>query len=94
MALEIARAHPVCRRLMTVPGVRTVIGRTFLAAIDDPARFAKSCSVGAILGMVQRKRQARRPSPRYCAVEALNQSAVAIVHRSEHGIGEESNTPD
>lgn len=70
MALKIAREHSVCRRLMTVLGVRTVLGLTFIAAIEDPARFAKSCSVGAILGMMQRKRPARRPPPRYCAVEA------------------------
>ncbi|MDR6830799.1 transposase [Bosea sp. BE271] len=57
MVLEIAREHAVCRRLMTVPGVGAVVGLTFIAAIEDPARFAKSRSVGAILGMVPRKHQ-------------------------------------
>ena len=57
MVLEIAHEHAVCRRLMTVPGVGAVVGLTFIAAIEDPARFAKSRSVGAILGMVPRKHQ-------------------------------------
>ena len=57
MMLGIAREHAVCRRLMTVPGVGAVVGLTFIAAIEDLARFVKSRSVGAILGMVPRKHQ-------------------------------------
>lgn len=57
MVLEIAREHAVCRRLMTVPGVGAVVGLTYIAAIEDPARFRKSRSVGAVLGMVPRKHQ-------------------------------------
>jgi len=57
MVLELAREHAVCRRLMTVPGVGAVVGLSFIAAIEDPARFAKSRSVGAILGLVPRKHQ-------------------------------------
>ncbi|GJD79905.1 IS110 family transposase ISMpo4 [Methylobacterium gregans] len=57
MVLEIARKHAVCRRLMTIPGAGAVVGLTFIAAIEDPVRFAKSRSVGAILGLVPRKHQ-------------------------------------
>ena len=57
MMLAIARDHAVCRRLMTVPGVGAVVGLTYIAAIEDPTRFAKSRSVGAMLGMVPRKYQ-------------------------------------
>ena len=57
VVLETAREHEVCRRLMTVPGVGAGVGLTYIAAIEDPARFAKSRSVGAILGMVPRKHQ-------------------------------------
>ncbi len=57
MVLEVARADDVCRRLMTVPGVGAVVALTYMAAIEDPARFAKSRSVGAILGMVPRNHQ-------------------------------------
>ncbi|MBP1806975.1 IS110 family transposase [Rubellimicrobium aerolatum] len=57
MLLEVARESEVCRRLMTVPGVGAVVALTYMAAIEDPARFAKSRSVGAILGLVPRKHQ-------------------------------------
>ena len=57
MMLEIAREHEVCRRLMTVPGVGAVVALTYIATIEDPARFRKSRSVGAILGLVPRKYQ-------------------------------------
>ena len=36
------RADPVCRRLMTVPGVGAVTALTFRAAVDDPNRFKSS----------------------------------------------------
>ncbi len=57
MVLTVAREHEVCRRLMTVPGVGAVVGLTYIASIEDPGRFAKSRSVGAMLGMVPRKHQ-------------------------------------
>ncbi|MCJ2129784.1 IS110 family transposase [Methylobacterium sp. E-045] len=57
MVPEIAREHAVCRKLMTVPGAGAVVGLTFISAIEDLARFAKSRSVGAILGLVPRKHQ-------------------------------------
>ena len=63
MVLVIAREHAVCRRLMTVPGVGAVVGLTYIAAIEDPDRFAKSRSVGAILGMVPRKHQSGSVGP-------------------------------
>ena len=57
MVLEVARDHAVCRRLMTVPGVGAVVALNYIAAIEDPGRFRKSRSVGALLGMVPRKHQ-------------------------------------
>ena len=57
MMLGIAREHEVCRRLMTVPGVGAVVALTYIATVEDPARFRKSRSVGAILGLVPRKYQ-------------------------------------
>ncbi len=47
----------VCRRLMTVPGVGPMTALAFTTAIDDPARFAKSASVGAYLGLTPRRHQ-------------------------------------
>lgn len=51
---DIAKADPVCRRLMTAPGVGPVVALTYKIAIDEPARFSRSRSVGAHLGLTQR----------------------------------------
>jgi transposase len=52
-----ARAHPVARRLMTIPGVGPVVSLSFVALIDDPARFGRSADVGAFLGLTPRRHQ-------------------------------------
>ncbi len=49
--LGAVRDDEVCRRLMTVPGVGPVVALTYRATVDVPARFRKSKSVGAILGL-------------------------------------------
>lgn len=54
---EIARGAPAARLLMTVPGVGPIIALTFVSAIDDAERFAKSRNVGAYFGLTQRKYQ-------------------------------------
>jgi transposase len=46
-----ARSDRVCRRLMTIPGVGAVVALSYMAAIDNPARFAKSKAVGPALGL-------------------------------------------
>jgi transposase len=45
--LATVRDDDVCRRLMTVPGVGPVVALTYRAAVDVPARFRNSKSVGA-----------------------------------------------
>jgi transposase len=55
--LAIVREHEVCRRLMTVPGVGAVVALTFVAAVDDPARFRRSRDVGAHFGLTPRRYQ-------------------------------------
>ena len=57
MMLHQVRADPVCRRLMTVPGVGPVTALTFRATVDVPARFSRSRSVGAHFGLTPRKWQ-------------------------------------
>lgn len=49
-----AAADPVCRRLMTVPGVGPMVSLAFKAAVDDPRRFARSADVPAVFGLVPR----------------------------------------
>jgi transposase len=48
---KVAGEHPVCRRLMTVPGVGPVTAVRFVAAIDDVKRFPTSHAVQSYLGL-------------------------------------------
>lgn len=50
-----AVSDPVCRRLMTMNGIGKLTSFAYRAAIDDPARFRHSASVGAYLGMTPRR---------------------------------------
>jgi transposase len=45
------------RALMTAPGVGAVVALAFTSAIEDPARFRRSSSVGAYLGLTPRRHQ-------------------------------------
>lgn len=57
MVRKIAKADPICRRLMTVPGVGPDTALTFRAAIDDPHRFKSSRNVAAHFGLTPRRFQ-------------------------------------
>jgi transposase len=52
-----ARADAAARQLMTIPGVGVVVALAYAAVIDDPARFRRSASVGAYLGLTPRRYQ-------------------------------------
>ena len=54
---SLARDDRRVRRLMSAPGVGAVVALTFVAAIDDPARFRSSKAVGAHFGLTPRKYQ-------------------------------------
>jgi len=56
-ALNIVRNEPVCRRLMSTPGVGPLTALAFRATIDDPGRFKQSRAVGAHLGLTPRRYQ-------------------------------------
>jgi transposase len=47
----------VCMRLMTVPGVGPIAALTFKGAVDDPTRFQRSRTVGALFGLTPRRYQ-------------------------------------
>jgi transposase len=55
--VAVAGTSPVCRRLMSVPGVGPLTALAFMTAIDDPHRFRRSASVGAYLGLTPRRYQ-------------------------------------
>jgi transposase len=52
-----ARRSPICRLLMTVPGVGLLTALAFVSTVDDPKRFSRSRSVGAYLGLTPRRYQ-------------------------------------
>jgi transposase len=54
MLLDTVRTDPVCRRLMTAPGVGPVVALTYRACVDNPARFSRSSCVGAHYGLTPR----------------------------------------
>jgi transposase len=53
--MKLARHDAQIRRFMTVPGVGPITALAFKATIDDPARFARSRSVGAYVGLTSRR---------------------------------------
>jgi len=55
--LAIVRNEPVCRRLMTTPGVGPLTALTYRATIDQPERFKRSRDVGAHLGLTPKRHQ-------------------------------------
>ena len=44
--LRIVRGDPVCRRLITAPGVGALVSLAFRVAVRDPRRFSRSGDVG------------------------------------------------
>jgi transposase len=52
-----ARCDARARLLMSTPGVGAIVALTYGSAIDDPARFKSSKSVGAHFGMTPKKYQ-------------------------------------
>jgi len=55
--LALVRTDPVCRQLMSVPGVGAVVAMTFRSGVDDPSRFRRSRDVGPHFGLTPRKYQ-------------------------------------
>ena len=53
----LVRVDPICRRLMSIPGVGPVTALTFKAAVDDPNRFKSSRTVAAHFGLTPRRFQ-------------------------------------
>ena len=54
---QMAQDDPVCRRLMSMPGVGAVVALTYRSAVDDPSRFRSSKKVGAWVGMTPSRNQ-------------------------------------
>jgi transposase len=52
-----ARASKQCQLLTSIPGVGAITASAYAAAIEDPANFAKSRSVGAWIGLTTKRYQ-------------------------------------
>jgi transposase len=52
---KLARYDAQVRKFMTAPGVGPITALCFKATIDDPARFKRSRSVGAYVGLTSRR---------------------------------------
>jgi transposase len=53
----LAHDDPVCRRLMSMPGIGAVVALTYRSAVDDPARFTSSKKVGPWVGLTPSRNQ-------------------------------------
>ena len=84
--LAIVRDDEVCRRLMTTPGVGSVVALTYRATVDVPARFRKSKAVGAVFGLTCSKYQSGEidRSGRISRYERRDDEGHALRSSSEH----------
>ena len=57
IATTMQARHPEAKRLSQVPGVGPVTSVGFVLSLEDPARFKKSRSVGAYLGLTAKRDQ-------------------------------------
>jgi len=55
--LASARRSEQCQLLMSIPGVGAITATSYLTAVEDPANFKRSRSVGAWLGLTTRRYQ-------------------------------------
>ena len=89
---DLAKDDPVCRLMMTMPGVGTLVALTVRSAIDDPARFRSSKDVGPWVGLTPRREQSgeRDLVGRITRAgdetlrTALYQAATTMLHRGQH----------
>ena len=54
---QLAQNDPVCRRLMSMPGIGAVVALTVRSAVDEPGRFTASKKVGPWVGLTASRNQ-------------------------------------
>lgn len=85
----LAREDPVCRLMMTMPGVGALVALTVCSAIDDPTRFRSSKDVGPWVGLTPRRKQSGEMdivgeitrAGDTALRTALYQAATVMIHR-------------
>ena len=91
MARDITREDPVCRLMMTMPGIGPVVALTVRSTIDDPGRFRRSKDVGPSIGLTPRRYQSGETDIIGGVTKAgdldmrtaLYQAATVVIHRSK-----------
>jgi len=81
---QLAQDDPVCRRLMSMPGVGAVVALTYRSAVDDPSRFTSSKKVGPWVGLTPSRNQSGERVTKAGDVSlrrALCQAATVMMHR-------------
>jgi transposase len=58
--LNAVRVEPICRQLITMPGVGPLTALTFQTTINQPERFRRSRDVGAHLNLTPRRYQSNK----------------------------------
>jgi transposase len=82
--LEAVRVEPICRRLMTVPGVGPLTALAFRATVDQPARFRRSRDVGAHLGLTPRRYQSGETDIQGCISRCGDELARTALYEAAH----------
>lgn len=88
------RADPVCRLLMTVPGIGALSSLAYVSTVEDPRRFSRSRAVGAHLGLTPRRYQSgetdRSGHISRCgdvlARTLMYEAAIVILHRVKRSL--------
>jgi transposase len=81
-----ARCDMRARLLMSTPGVGTIVALTYASAIDDPARFKSSKTVGAHFGLTPKKHQSGE-TDRTGRISKIGDSSVrAALYEAAHVI--------
>src|SRR5262249_59768412 len=52
---QVAQTHPVCQRLLTIPGLGELTATALVAAVSDAAQFKNGRQFAAWLGLVPRQ---------------------------------------
>src|SRR5215469_5757093 len=87
-------ADPICRLLMTVPGIGALSSLVYVSTVEDPNRFSRSRAVGAHLGLTPRRYQSGETDrsgriSRCCdglARTLMYEAAVVIRHRVKRSL--------
>ena len=69
---------------MTAPGVGPIVGLTYVAAIDDPARFSSSKTVGAHFGMTPKKYQSGEIDVSGRISKTGDKGVLAVLYEAAH----------